>query len=567
MMLVLCLSVSLTSSLVATRSAATWITDGVPVYTTTYVTNEPCAIGDGGLGAIIGWSAHMTYPNQFDVWVQCIDWKGDGLWGSEGVQVTDVIYDQLYPVLVGDGTGGGIAAWADHRGGSDYDVYAQRISADGQPLWAPNGIAICTTPGDSPRPEIVADGQGGAIISWCDHRDWDDSYGDIYAQRIDADGNVLWQIDGVPVCVNTGNQDGVEMGTDGAGGAVLSWFDQRSGNDIYAQRIDGSGAPLWLLNGVVVCNESHDQLWPRLAVDGTGGAIILWHDEREGHFGLWAQRLNGFGYPQWPANGIAIAHDPGYGHYLIASDGSGGAIIGWDNSNSSATSDIYAQRVGPTGSLLWTAGGRAVCTAAAAQWIWDLVSDATGQAYVSWMDERGETDWDVYVQGLRPDGSLTMPAGGVGVCLASQDQTHPHLALRPFGAIVAWEDQRNDIGGDIYAQRVHINGALGLPPLSGADQQAPATELGLLHAPVPNPFNPSTTLSFDLPEAKTVRLSIYDIGGRLVRELVSGLYPMGRHTAVWDGKDSVGRSMASGVYFARLQAGGRIETVRLGLVR
>jgi hypothetical protein len=83
----------------------------------------------------------------------------------------------------------------------------------------------------------------------------------------------------------------------------------------------------------------------------------------------------------------------------------------------------------------------------------------------------------------------------------------------------------------------------------------------------PNPFNPMTTIRFDLPVGGTVRLAVYDVAGRLVRLLVDGERPAGSHEAFWDGCDSTGRSMASGSYLARLEAGGKVEAVRMGLVR
>jgi len=84
---------------------------------------------------------------------------------------------------------------------------------------------------------------------------------------------------------------------------------------------------------------------------------------------------------------------------------------------------------------------------------------------------------------------------------------------------------------------------------------------------VPNPFNPETTLRFDLPVEGRVRLEVYDVAGRLVRTLLDADIPAGSHQAVWDGKDGSGRGMPSGSYFARLSADGRVETVRMGLVR
>lgn len=83
----------------------------------------------------------------------------------------------------------------------------------------------------------------------------------------------------------------------------------------------------------------------------------------------------------------------------------------------------------------------------------------------------------------------------------------------------------------------------------------------------PNPFNPRTTIKYDLPEASPVRLSVFDVAGRWVRTLVDDSMPQGRHEAVWDGRDSSGREVGSGSYLARLEFGGQVETVRMGLIR
>jgi hypothetical protein len=71
----------------------------------------------------------------------------------------------------------------------------------------------------------------------------------------------------------------------------------------------------------------------------------------------------------------------------------------------------------------------------------------------------------------------------------------------------------------------------------------------------PNPFNPQTTIAFELPTVGKARLRIYDLAGRVVRDLVNETLPAGRHEAVWTGRDNGGRSVASGTYFVRLVAG------------
>ncbi len=84
---------------------------------------------------------------------------------------------------------------------------------------------------------------------------------------------------------------------------------------------------------------------------------------------------------------------------------------------------------------------------------------------------------------------------------------------------------------------------------------------------VPNPFNPRTTIAFDLPKPMAVSLTVYDAGGRRVRDLAGGEREEGRHEVVWDGTDGRGESVASGVYFYVLQAGSERLTGKMVLMR
>jgi len=83
----------------------------------------------------------------------------------------------------------------------------------------------------------------------------------------------------------------------------------------------------------------------------------------------------------------------------------------------------------------------------------------------------------------------------------------------------------------------------------------------------PNPFNPSTTITFGLPHAARVRLEVFDVRGRARRRLVDGELEAGRHRAVWDGRDAGGHEVPSGVYFYRLHAGDAMLARRMLLVR
>lgn len=83
----------------------------------------------------------------------------------------------------------------------------------------------------------------------------------------------------------------------------------------------------------------------------------------------------------------------------------------------------------------------------------------------------------------------------------------------------------------------------------------------------PNPFNPSTTIVFDLASDGQMELAIFDVRGRLVNSIESGSMTAGRHQAVWHGQDRAGRGVSSGTYFCRLVAGNETQIMKLLLAK
>ncbi|MFH2053096.1 MAG: FlgD immunoglobulin-like domain containing protein [bacterium] len=105
----------------------------------------------------------------------------------------------------------------------------------------------------------------------------------------------------------------------------------------------------------------------------------------------------------------------------------------------------------------------------------------------------------------------------------------------------------------------------GQTEVSGAAQ--PPDRL-VFYPAVPNPFNATTTLSFDLPDDLVCRLTIFDVAGKRVRALLEGdLMRAGRREVIWDGRDQKGQMAATGVYFVRLEAGSWARTLRVALVK
>ena len=88
-----------------------------------------------------------------------------------------------------------------------------------------------------------------------------------------------------------------------------------------------------------------------------------------------------------------------------------------------------------------------------------------------------------------------------------------------------------------------------------------------LHENYPNPFNPVTTITYDLPEKILVRLTIFDITGRRIREIVNGFQEAGFQSALWEGTDDRGQPVSGGLYFYQLKAGEFVETRKMLLIK
>ncbi len=123
-----------------------------------------------------------------------------------------------------------------------------------------------------------------------------------------------------------------------------------------------------------------------------------------------------------------------------------------------------------------------------------------------------------------------------------------------------------------YSDRLEIqnNDALMNVTLEGTGQSGSAVAQNpsstpitfALAPPVPNPFNPSTALSFKLQAASNIKLAIYDIAGRDAAVLVEGFYPAGEYQAIWDASKAT-----SGIYIAKLRSAGHSQARKLILVK
>ena len=292
------------------------------------------------------------------VYAQKVDASGNRLWGPNGIKIRDGGVDQMD--VAGDGLGGFVVAYDQ---GSM--VWAQRVDASGAVLWTSGGVVVRNAGFHTGNIEVVNTSPGQVAVVWDDYRSGTDF--DLYAQKLDADGTALWTANGRSIVVTTkdqvlrsGNARG-QLQSDGSGGLYIIWNDGRPYTDgsytIYAQRMTSLGSPAWTPNGVQIAPAKAYR--NGLAVsDGMGGVIFIWGDSRDNGgplSGIYAQRMNSTGGTLWSAGGFAIhlnTTSP-FPNAAVAG-GNGGAVVVWSQNLGIAQpqrSELYAGRIDSYGHL------------------------------------------------------------------------------------------------------------------------------------------------------------------------------------------------------------------------
>jgi hypothetical protein len=270
----------------------------------------------------------------------------------------------------------------------------------------------------------------------------------------------VWTINGTAICVNETTQNNFQMCSDGVGGAIIVWEQDCGGTglDIYAQRIDAEGNPLWDTDGIIVCDAIQDQFEPQLCSDEAGGAIIVWNDWAYNPHRAYAQRLDSNGNALWTHNGISVASGSTHQYApIVCSDELGGAIIAWIETPT-GNAFIKAQRLNETGGRQWSTSGTTQTWSQTVDTDYPLQICPNGWhgAIIVWVDTRtfGTTSGDIYAQQISSIGQPEVPENGTVICNATGLQKNPRLLRADnHSAIVTWIDDYAGIRG-IYAQLI-----------------------------------------------------------------------------------------------------------------
>jgi hypothetical protein len=446
-------------ALMASPVFAAWSTDpGVDILISGASTGAwgHQVLHDGSGGYFVCWYDDRVVDE--DIYLQHYNYNAEALWPA-AILICGETGNQRAPKMILDNAGGVVISWVDNRAAT-WDIHAQRIDSSGDALWTAGGVWVM----DSNTWNcgwLVPDGTGGALIfgrsglmnridgdgtliwsaadacltfdatagnylkvlpdgAWGAFLVWGDVNGDVAVQRVDVDGNLLWNSGANTLLTDTASAQCMRIAPAGDGFVVI-WAD----TELRAQKVNGAGVAQWTdPNGVTVTADFVNNQDFHVTTDGAGGALAIWEGLADGN--MYMQRLaSADGAGVWAAP-VAL-HTTGDADWTtcrpgnLAPDGAGGAIAVW----STDSYVLMAQRVDSSGTLKWGADGAIVANSTVTfhRYCARVATNGQGSAVVAYTaDPNGGSDSDLFMQGLTWDGSVGAPGFSSGSSSSSSSR-------------------------------------------------------------------------------------------------------------------------------------------------
>jgi hypothetical protein len=408
------------------------------------------------------------------------------------------------------------------------------VDASGTPQWTANGVALCTAANNQYTPTIVSDGAGGAIVTWPDLRSG--TYLDIYAQRVERNFGTWGHPE--PMAVSA-----IDVPSDQGGKVALNW--QRSGHDVVnLQTI--SHYSVWRAVDVVALSSFLAAGFDAALVDPSaigpdfaGTAVSRERIANTDYYWEWIGNQNAAQFAAYSFSAStradSIAGDPAVHYFQVIAHTSNPYV----NYKSGVVNGYSVDNLAPPAPLY-------------------LVAQRVGNdVNLKWNRVRVPDLRDYTVYRATTAGVTPVPINLLGTSLdtLAVDAGAPPTTLHYIVTAHDVHGNQSDPSNEAI-----VSGSTGVG-------NTPALTVLSLRQNIPNPFAGSTELQIGLPSATTVEIEVYDVAGRRVRSLSLPRQEAGWRGVAFDGRGDAGAPLVSGVYFYRVRAGGETLTRRMVIVR
>ena len=500
----------------------------------------------------------------YAVYLQKFDINGNAQFAAGGILISSnpqnsslVDWD-----MIADNNNNCVLTFTDIRSGGQINPFAYMISPAGTQMWGANGIALSDSVNSfQPNPKVAQTSDGNYVFFW--------RIGSgpqkLALQKINAAGVKQWGTS--PVIWTSGTTENYDWPAmvPSDNGSVIVMFSGYTGSfispanyRIYSQKVSSTGARVW--------NATQDTVYslgrvsgfytPRLFPDGNSGAVYCWHDDRNA-VNLttgYIQRKNSGGSIQFPVNGTAVSGNTSNNHFAPVAaymPSTGETFVAWQEANGGQTQwGFYAQKINSSGVRQW-GDGLAIQSLGTDQVGLYTVMTRDTSAIICFNQSAPSNTNLIKASKLGPSGSYHWPGNIVTASSVSSSKIRINSVINPANgnSILCWQDKRLD-GGGIYAQNIKFDGTFG--PLTGIttiNHNVP--EKFELKQNYPNPFNPATKIRYSITSSGKVNITVYDILGNRVSELVNAEQNAGTYEAGFDAS-----GFATGIYIYKITVSG-----------
>ena len=437
----------------------TLLNDNVPISTAEGLQGYPAvAYNSADNEYLATWADDRNSSSTgLDIYAQRVSPQGELLNGAGNFAVSRATNDQEYPALIYNGhIAQYLIAWQDWRHGN-WDVFAQFVSVQGELLDtaghsgadSAENFPISTAANSQERPALVCE-QDGYLIAWQDSQRYDFVAEDIYGQRISRQGEFLGS--SFLLVTTSLSQRYPAAVHDGQQSYLVVWQDDRNSThaDIYGQIVDTTGS-LQSIN-FPISSSARDQYFPAAASDPEGDFLVIWQDSRYGSWDIYGQRVSNEG----ALSGDELTISTADSDQRFPSLAYGGYYLAVWQDHRAGDWDIYGQCISPDGEQ---GNSFPITTAPDSQERPDVVYNNVKDEYlIIWQDYR-HGNWDVY--GRKVSGQCSPLGNEFPISQEPERQWYPALAYNSGEnqyLAVWWDDRGAAAGGDIYGQRLSSEG-------------------------------------------------------------------------------------------------------------
>jgi hypothetical protein len=408
-------------------------------------------------GAFIFWEDNKS-GFQNEIFFIHMDGNGKVSFNADGKKISDQMGDKFTPVVAQNLPNTAVVVWKDYSISKNGNLFAQRVYNNGNLLWQIKGVQVTPDYPDVIDYAVCSDKIGNVYISYIAKSDEFGSSYKLILQKIFVNGKIQGNINGILVDDSAGRKSISNVFADNDGGAFLFWLENQNNSTIlFAQHVDSSGKQLWGKKAIALSNYNQTVLSYSVQKSDFSALYLAWQiqkSEKE----IYHQLLSFSGKQLWgPGGKIATAKKGSKTNpQVLTADST--IILSWTN-EINKDKDIFIQKFNIKGIHRWKEDV-AVVQLPRDQFGQKLLGDGKGGAIVSWIDKRHESVRpDIYAQRISNSGKQLW--GPLGIVIASHnnsEKSYPSVVSDLRGGAIAIFKEIRESKGEIYAQKIFNTG-------------------------------------------------------------------------------------------------------------